>query len=130
MVDYLHKKEAPEEIVAQIMDSLVGNTFINDREFARAWVRSRLVGRPKSKRVLIRELKLKGITKDIIEEVFQDQELGVDDLEIARQLALKKMKKYQGLDRNQLYQKLGGFLGRRGFDFSTIKKVIDEMLKA
>jgi len=110
------------------LESLINNKFVNDENFARAWVRSRLVGRPKSKRVLTMELKQKGISKDIIERVFLDKELGVDDLEIARQLAQKQMRKYKRLDRNEIYQKLGGYLGRRGFDFSTIRRVIDEML--
>ena len=51
------------------------------------------------------------------------------DLEMAKKLAEKKMPKYKDLPKQEIYQKLGGFLARKGFNWDTIKKAIDDALE-
>jgi SOS response regulatory protein OraA/RecX len=51
------------------------------------------------------------------------------DLERAKRLVTKKIGKYKGLEKRELYQKLGGVLARNGFDWETIKASIDDVLQ-
>jgi len=97
--------------------------FIDDTGFTRAWVESRKVGR--GKKALAFELSRKGVEKEIIDEALFD--LSEDEeLESALEL-VKKRSKYKGLDKNEAYQKIGGFLSRRGYSYDVIKKVINEV---
>lgn len=128
--DKLIEKKAPKEIIDQVIQKLIEQRFLNDREFAQMWYRSRMALRPKSQFVIKRELIQKGIGTEIIEELLANKEdQKRTDLEQAKKLLEKQAKKYAGLPQQEQYQKLGAFLGRRGFDWDTIRQVIDEHFK-
>ena len=77
------------------------------------------------------ELRQKGITDDVMEVVLSDrthEDIKVNDLDSAKKLVQKKMKKFQDAPREEVYQKVGGFLARRGYSWDTIKQSIDEVL--
>ncbi|MBU3978817.1 recombination regulator RecX [Patescibacteria group bacterium] len=129
--DKLLQKNAPLEIIEKIISKLKQQRFLNDEQFAKDWVRSRSTYRLKSKRIIKIELQKKGIDHEIIEKVLspKDDEEFSDDQQVKKILE-KRLSRYKGLPRNILYQKLGGFLARRGFNWDTIKKNIDDVLKS
>lgn len=129
--DKLAQKNAPAEIIEKIISKLKQQRFLNDEQFAEEWVRSRSAYRLKSKRIIKMELFKKGIDPEIIEKTLnQKDEEGIDDNQQIKKLLEKRLSHYKGLPRDKLYQKLGGFLARRGFDWDTIKKNIDDVLKS
>jgi len=128
--DYLTKKKADFEIIEQIVGLLNKQKFLNDEEFARGWVRQRAQFRPKGKQALKFELKLKGITPETIEKVLSEEQEDIpDELTQAKNLIGKRVEKLKDAPRQEIYAKVGGFLARRGFDWDTIKRSIDEVLK-
>lgn len=129
--DKLKEKKAPDEIIERVILYLKDQKYLNDTEFARMWVRSRLNFNPKSKRILILELRKKGITQEIIEEVIADpgEEQEVNDVAQAKKLAEQKLPKLASLPFFEKRQKISAFLGRRGFDWDTIKEVINGLVK-
>lgn len=127
--DYLIKKKASDEIIEKMISLLYEQKFLNDEEFARSWVRSRARSRPKGKRLLQIELAQKGIAKDVIEQVLsEDQEDIPDELTQAKNLIGKRVDRLRGEPRQVVYQKVGAFLGRRGFSWELAKKAIDQTL--
>ena len=128
--DKLESKNAPLVIIDRVIQQLLQQRFINDEELARMWITSRKTLKPKSQRLLTIELKRKGISKEVIDKVQNEMKLDKeDDLLSARLLVKRKLSKYSNLPRQEIYQKLGGFLGRRGFNWEIIKKAIDEEIK-
>lgn len=129
--DKLKEKKASSEIIERIIATLTKQKFLNDREFARLWVRQRITFKPKSKRIIALELRQKGIDKDLINDVLLDpgEDQEVNDLAQAKKLVSSKIHKYKGMQRQEVYQKLGGFLARRGFNWDTIRQSIDEELE-
>lgn len=126
--DYLSKKKSIPEITKKIITYCKKYNFLDDEKFARDWLRSRSTYRLKSKRIIKIELLKKGIDTEIIQKVLnQEGEEQLDDSEQIKKLIEKRLPRYKGLPRKELYQKLGGFLARRGFDWDTIKKSIDEL---
>ncbi|QQG40957.1 MAG: regulatory protein RecX [Candidatus Levyibacteriota bacterium] len=121
--DNLKKKKVDPLVIEKIIIKLKEQKFVNDKDFARMWVESRMRFKPRSQRFIILELKNKGIVQDIIDSIIQN-----NDLEQAKKLVVKKIEKYQELPKNKLYQKLGSFLARRGFSWETIKESIDEVV--
>lgn len=127
--DYLSSKKALPETIEKIITKLKDHKFLNDEDFAKTWVESRQRVKPRSKFILKMELKQKGIDPEIIEQVLaEDNKEVVSDLEMAKKLVEKNIRKYRGLGRQEIYQKLGGVLGRKGFNWGVIKKAIDEIL--
>ncbi len=125
----LQKKKASDSIIQLVIKKLKEQKFLNDDEFTKWWIEQRTLVKPSGKRLIKIELKKKGIDKELIDEIFDGFENIVhDELEMARKLVERKINKYKGLDRQKIYQRLGGFLSRRGFDYDTIKKAIDEFI--
>lgn len=126
--DYLTKKQVSDAFIDSIITKLSEQKFLNDQEFAGMWVRTRVSLKPLSQRVLRMELQAKGISKEIIDNVLSEQqEVSGNDFEMARLLVQKRQKRYQGMPKQEVYAKLGGFLGRRGFSYDVVKRSIDDV---
>lgn len=129
--DYLQKKNASPEIIEKIITYCKEYNFLNDEKFAKDWVRSRTTYRLKSKWIIKMELQKKGIDPEIIEKTLNvkgNEE--ISDTQQVKKLLEKRLSRYKDLPRDKLYQKLGGFLARRGFSWDIIKKSIDDILKS
>lgn len=133
--DNLLKKKATPEVIERIINTLKEQKFLNDEDFTKWWIEQRLKFRPRSLKIIKLELRQKGIIQDIIDEARlslekdEDNELTNNDLASAKKLVNKKLPRYANLEKQEVYQKLGGFLARKGFDWDTIKKSIDDVLK-
>jgi regulatory protein len=132
-----------EEIIDAIVEKLKKYKFINDEEFARIWIEQRLRFKPRSIFFLKRELLSKGVDKDIIDAQISNFQFPISnelenaqesenndkdlDLESAKILAQKKMKRYENLPKQEQREKLGRFLASKGFNWDTIKKTINDL---
>lgn len=113
-------------IIDQVIQKLKEYNFINDLEFARKWIESRMRFKPRSLRLMKLELKKKGVSDDVIQTIIHDSKFMIhSDLEQARKLVEKRLTRYKGLDRQKIYEKLGRYLASKGFNWDTIKKTID-----
>lgn len=129
--DYLAKKQASSEIIEAIIKKLYEQKFLNDETFARAWVKSRANFKPRGKRVLVMELKQKGIEKELIQKILEEENEEIpDELTQAKSIIGKRIQKMEGSPRQEIYNKVGAFLARRGFGWDIIKKAIDESLSS
>jgi len=120
-----------ESIIERVISKLKEQKFLNDEEFAKWWIGSRLRFKPRSLRLIKIELRQKGISQEVIEEVINDSRLTNSDLEQAKKLVEKRITRFRnkfGMTREKIYQKLGRYLASKGFDWDTIKQSIDELL--
>ena len=139
MRDYLSKKiknqkskiKIDEGIIERIIESLKRTKFIDDEEFARRFVEQRTTIKPKANRVIKYELKQKGIAPELIDQLFEDKENSKGtDFSKALDLAERKMPRFTKIeDKRKVYEKLGRYLASKGFDWDTVKKVIDQVLR-
>jgi regulatory protein len=118
--DYCRRKKWAPEDCQTIIDKLVARRYVDDRNFARAWVESRAMANKTSQRKLRLELKQKGVADDIIAEALQNADF--DEGSALRALIAKKRR----LARYQDEQKLMQFLARQGFSFDDIKEALKE----
>jgi regulatory protein len=127
--DKLKRKKVDPSIIEKIITKLKGQKFINDEEFAKWWIDSRLRFRPRSINLIKRELLLKGLDKELIDAQISNFQFPIsNELENAKKLIQKKIKRYRNLSKQEIYQKLGRYLASKGFDWDTIKQSIDESL--
>lgn len=133
ILDYLQKKSGffpgiiTEKEIAEIIVDLKEENFINDLKFISWWVESRNYFRPKSKIVLIQELRQKGINNDLIVDYFEDNVQ--DELSLATKIITKKIKKYKGLSSKEQFAKIVSSLMRSGFSYQTAKSAFEEFTK-
>ncbi|OGD85870.1 hypothetical protein A2Z23_00900 [Candidatus Curtissbacteria bacterium RBG_16_39_7] len=127
ILNYLKKKNLGEKEIELVIKKIEKLGFIDDEEFARAFVQSRIKARPKGKRLLIQELRQKGIEKEIIEKTLE--EVTLPEIELAQKAIEKKLKNFLKLPPQEAKVKIAGFLARRGFSWDTIKELIDRIGK-
>jgi regulatory protein len=100
--------------------------YLDDAAFAQAHVRDRLKFRPRGRRVLLAELRTKGVGEEVargaIEEVFSDA--GVDEAGLADAIALKRLRSLEGLPASVARRRLTAYLARRGFPSATIRQTV------
>ena len=112
----LEKHEIPDAVIESTLKRLQENGLLNDQDFAQAWVENRNTFRPRSRRALAVELRRKGLDDDIVQKVLDEN---VNEDALAMEAARKYLRKVQGLEWQEFRQKLGGFLGRRGFSYGV-----------
>lgn len=125
--DYLKKKASSAQLTPKLTDKILAKLkklgVLDDEAFARWWLEQRATFRPRGKYGLRAELRQKGVDREIIEQVVEQE---VNELLLAKKVAQKKVKTLKKLPEREFRQKLAAFLSRRGFSWSVIKKVIDE----
>jgi regulatory protein len=108
-----------------IIDEAVANCkqqrFIDDLNFARQFIQSRLRNRPMGRERLAVELRQKGVDAEIIATAFDEFFAEQTQLALADQLAEKQRKRLANLPPPKARQRLADFLRRRGFDWETIQ---------
>jgi regulatory protein len=115
---WLHKRGFANEVAEAAMTRLREQNLSNDLAFAQFWKDNRLSFRPKSKRLIKRELRDKKVDAEIIAQVTQD----IDDEEVAYKLASGRMPVLAHLDYPDFYGRLSSYLAYRGFSYEVIKR--------
>lgn len=124
----LEQKQYAAEAIEDAIARLADLNLLDDLAFARFWVENRQACRPRGVQALRDELYRKGIARTIIDEVVSDEHLVGDERERAFILARAALPKYANVsDRVTFQRRLGGYLQRRGFDYETIKPILDRL---
>lgn len=129
LLKYIKKNNLQEEMIEEVIINLRKLQFVDDLAFARYWVEQRQAFRPKGERVIRLELKQKGIDKAVIEKVISETFTPKSQVESITKLINKALLKYNRLDFNKRRQKVIEYLLRRGYIYSEISSVVDELVK-
>jgi len=129
MREYLYKKirtthwskDAAEEVIKILKEK----ELIDDEKFIDLFVRDRTAIKPKGKKVLIKELKQKGIKDELIDKYFSKNSL--DEESLAFKILEKRWPRFKPLDSKKRFEKSARFLISRGFSFDIVKKTIDKL---
>jgi regulatory protein len=114
-------------VIDKAMERLVESGYLDDREFARNWVETRLEHRPRGKRLLAAELRSKGVSRQVVDDALEGTD--IDEREHAMQLARVRVARLGGLDADTRRRRLIGYLQRRGFGWDAVQhalRVLDE----
>ncbi len=119
----MRQKRYTPEIIQQVIDYLKEHNFLNDRRFSEEWINSGIKKGFARKRICY-ELGRKGIPEDLIQEAVGKSFSKIDETEIALRLVQKR---YKTLKNKRDFQRISGFLRRRGHSFSIINRVIEQL---
>lgn len=118
---WLTKHKVHNSLHETLFNKLKRFEFLDDEKFAKWWVEQRLQFKSKSKRELIQELRIKGISKNAIDDVFS--KLDINEESSARKLLKKNKHKWERLSDFEAKKKAFAYLGRKGFSWDVIRKV-------
>ncbi len=124
----LNQRGYDREEVADTLERLRAEGFVDDRRTAGEFVRSRLRRAPEGRRKLRSELSRRGVANEIVTEVLE-QETDDDDRDLARQAAerWKRTRSRPGRSRELEKAALARHLAGRGFSERAVYAVLDEL---
>lgn len=122
----LKNKEFDEKIINTTLKVLKSGRFIDDEDFARAWIESR-IKKPLALRSLRRELRLKGIDARIIERSIARIKENYSEEAVVSEIIKQKLSKSESLDPQKKKRHIYGYLLRRGFSPDIITDAIEQI---
>jgi len=125
---YLRRKETPPETIEAALARLDRLDLINDHSFASFWVESREQFSPRGARALKNELRMKGVEREVVEEMIDDEKDEERALRAGRKKALPLVR-IPGTDFATFRSRLGSFLQRRGFGYEVSTRTIRALWK-
>jgi regulatory protein len=124
----LREKDFPDDVAADVVELLDEARLVDDAAFAETFVRDRVRLKPKGKRLLAQELRVRGVdaetASDAIDQVMERTDTSETDL--ARQAAAK-WRPRAGEEPRKARSRLHAFLARRGFGGDAIREVTAEV---
>ena len=127
---YLLRKETPPEIIETALARLDHLDYVNDRAFAGFWIENREQFSPRGSRALRNELRLKGVDRELVDEMVDEEQDEARALLAGRKKALSLLHQ-PAMDYATFRNRLGSFLQRRGFGYDvatrTVKALWQEM---
>jgi regulatory protein len=116
----LVRKGFEQDTIEQTLERLRGNGLVDDVAFAQYWTENRMSFNPRGRRLVLAELRQKGVST----EIAQDATLDIDDDESAYIAGMKKARLLRMQSYDDFSRKLGDFLQRRGYDYGCIRSAI------
>lgn len=118
-------REVEPHVVDEIVERYREVGLLNDPELAATIARTRHRERGKSRRAVRQELERKGFEADDI-ALALDQITDADEHAVARELAFKRWKQLEGVDRDKRVRRVVSMLGRRGYSPSLAFSLVRE----
>jgi len=128
----LSRKGYSTPSVLAVIKQLKQQGYVDDESFAARYAEQKRRNAKSGKKLLIRQLYAKGVSREIIH---QTVELGITEEEefiLAKEAAEKKIGQWQSAspDTTQFLRKASGYLKRKGFSDSIIIKVLNLMIQS
>lgn len=128
----LRQKLNRREYGANVVDGVVADCkrlgYLDDAAYALGRAKDSAVMKLHGRQRAVAELLAKGIDRPLAESAAADAYEDVDPIAAATKLAEKRRASLARLDRPAAERRLAGFLQRRGFDFDTVRTVVDRFL--
>ncbi|MDH6533153.1 regulatory protein [Aurantimicrobium minutum] len=118
---WLRSRDAAEGDAANLVDKFERLNYLNDERLAHELVIRLSERRGKSKSVIGRELRQRGISSSLIDAALDTLDEG-DELSKATELALNRVRQFSKLDDATAERRLVGFLSRRGYSGQTVRE--------
>ena len=122
----LSRRFEPEEIES-VLAQLTEERYLDDRRFAREYLRQLLNKQPQGEHLLRVKLLKRGLDSALVEESISELEL--DEVALARESARQKLASLVGLPRENALRRLLGHLQRQGFSAEIAQGVTLAMLE-
>jgi regulatory protein len=119
----LQRRGFDDNTVEGVIAKLKEQGLVDDVAFAQFWKENRDSFSPRSQWLTKLELRQKGVTDDIIDQVIET----IDDDDNAYRAALSKARSLPRSDYQGFRRRLGEYLKRRGFGYGVINHTIERL---
>jgi regulatory protein len=129
----LREKEFHPRTIDSVVNYLHSIKFLNDEEFARAFIHDTQLRKPSGRKLLKLQLRLKGVTTSVVESVLNENISSSQEKKAAQDAAIKIFQRYGNSKKKiadvKKQKRIAQFLLRRGFSWSIASSVIKNIFK-
>jgi len=115
------------DVVRSVIEMLTARGYVNDREFAGAWVRDRVRLKPKGRRGLRAELAAKGVASGEVEAALAENVVDPEE-DLARRALAPRLTAIKTRGEEKARRAVLSFLARRGFDAGLARRIAAEVI--
>ncbi len=123
MRNKLSAKEYSKDVIDEVIDRLKEYDYINDDEYVKNYIQTH-IQKYGEKRIRL-ELYKKGINLNQYD--FMLSECRNSEYEMCKNLAQKKLYSIGDIQKDKKYNKIASFLQMRGYSYSVIKEVLEDL---
>ena len=116
-----------EDVIEQTIVQASEAGMLDDRLFAKLWVDSRVLHHPLSRKAVVRELRDKGISGDLIDNAMQAGYPAEQESDIALQLARVRWERLRNVEPMKRRDRVMAHVVRRGFSVSTARNAVRKL---
>ncbi|CAH2214176.1 recombination regulator RecX [Tepidibacter aestuarii] len=124
----LSKNEFDEKTIERVLDFLKKYKFIDDEHLAKNIVKDKVNINKYGKNKIKQTLYSKGIDSSTINNALESEIDDDKEFKNALYLGNKKYEKIKNEDKNKVYRKLSSHLTYKGFDYDTVRKVVNKIM--
>lgn len=124
----LTRREYGETVINSVLEDLARMDYVDDARFAKTKALAAAQYRQHGRRRAFLEILKSGVKGEVAGRAVEEVYDVTDSLAIARKLAGKQAPRLRKLDPVTAKRRLIGMLQRRGFDYDTIRPVVEEVL--
>jgi len=117
----LKRRGLDAAVVDGTIERLRAARLLDDAEYARSFAESRDRMSPRSRRLLVQELRANGVDAALAAEAVSE----VSDAEAAYRLASGRLRSLSRLDQQTFRSRLAGLLQRRGFGWDVTRRTVE-----
>ncbi|MFH1202657.1 MAG: regulatory protein RecX [Candidatus Omnitrophota bacterium] len=128
LIRKLEQRGYNNKIIKEVLRYFKGLGFVDDKQFTRLWLSSRLK-KPLGFRRLKFELKRKGIKEELVESSVKKLKKDYDEYSVVKHLTIQRLKRLKGLEPLKIKKRLFSYLVGRGFSLDVIIEVLAGLSK-
>jgi regulatory protein len=115
-----HRRFEPA-VIDETIGKLAAARLIDDAAFARLWTEARDETSPRGRRLIVQELRQRGVERDIATSAAEP----VDDEDAAYRAAERRSRSMAALEYQAFRTRLSSFLQRRGFGWEASRRAVE-----
>ncbi len=121
----LRARNIPGAASNRLIEDLKAEGHVDDRVFARLWITEKISRGTHGRKLLEHQLRTRGITREVLEEVLAGEYSVEAETGVARELAVKRFSRFGHMPEAAARRRVFGHLLRRGFASEVAAGAVD-----
>ena len=115
------------ERITEVIGRLRKLGYLNDREFTRMWIEERIRMHPEGREKIRRELRDKGVSRELIDELLEELYPPDKEREVMEELGRRKWERDAGVEVRKRKERVYRYLLYRGFPVSWVNQFVSSL---
>ncbi|WP_028775828.1 RecX family transcriptional regulator [Shimazuella kribbensis] len=123
---HLSQKGFDSTLIQSVLKSMNQQGYLDDRQYARNWIRERQTGKKLGINRLKQELKRKGVPSEYIDEAIEEENIE-EERQLVTEVAERRYSRICKEDWQTIERRLGSYLLRRGFPSHLVRQALQHI---